>query len=119
MDTALVTVEFTCSDKDMVGERIESVRFERYGMTHKIMSVEPGRLADGTDECDLPDYRRIHDLPASSNWVRTIPEGCVSYLARVRLEDTRGEAMMRDRVLAVPFGDRDLGFMIDQAGEAI
>lgn len=120
METACITIEFACSEEGMVRDRIESVHFERYGMTHEILSIEPGRIPEGHDECDLGDYRRIHDLPypSTSNWIYSVPDGCTSYVARVRVQDAEGAAMTRERILSVPFGDRDLGFSIDRVGEA-
>lgn len=120
MTTADITIAFTCADEDMVRERIESVHFDRRGMTYEIMSVEPGSIPDGEDECDLPDYRWIHGLaPVSSRpaWSSHIPEGCTAYVAHVRLQDAEGAAMTRERILEIPFGDRDLSFSIDRIEE--
>lgn len=121
MDTAEVTLEFVCARKEMVRERIESVHLERHGIDHEILSVVTGRIPEGHDECDLPDYRRMHgleDAPTDQRWGWRVPEGCTSRVARVRLRDAQGGAMTRERVLAIPFGDRDLGFSIDRVGEA-
>lgn len=120
MDTADVTIEFVSSRKEMVRERIESIHLDRHGIEHEILSVTPGRIPEGHDECDLPEYRRMHDLgnaPTDQQWGWYVPEGCTSYVARVRLRDARGGTMTRERILAIPFGDRDLGFSIERVGE--
>jgi len=121
MDVAEITVAFACANKGMVRERIESVHFDRHGMAHEILSVSPGSIRRGEDQCDSPEYRRVHGLQDASNdasWASIIPTGCTSYVAHVRLRDIGGSVMTRKRVMAIPFGDRDLGFSIDHIGEA-
>lgn len=116
MDTADITIGFVCTREEMVRDRIESVHFDRHQIDHEILSIAPGRIPEGQDECDLPEYRRAHglgDAPTDSKWAWRVPEGCTGYVARVRLRDAAGGAMTRDRILAIPFGDRDLGFSID------
>jgi len=119
MNIAYITIEFTCSKRAMVHERIESVHFDRYGIGHDILSVEPGRIPDGHDECYLPEYRQLHgheSITADKNWASHVPKGCKSYVACLRLQDVKGGALTRKRVLEIPFGDRDLGFSIDSIG---
>lgn len=120
MDTAEITVEFTCSKKKMVRERIEDVHLDRHEVDYEIVSVTPGSIPEGQDVCDHPEYRRAHgllDVSSDPHWSRRVPKGCKSYVARVRLWDPRGGALTRERIIAIPFGDRDLGFSIDRIGE--
>lgn len=119
METADITVEFTCADEEMVRERIEDVHLERHRIAHEILSVTPGGIPEGNDECDQPEYRRVHGLqeaPGDPHWSRYVPEGCTRYVARVRLWDPQGIPVTRERIIAIPFGDRDLGFSIDRIG---
>lgn len=120
MVIADISIEFTCSREEMVRERIEDLHLERYQMTYEILSIAPGQIPKGHDECDLPEYRRLHGLevPSKSDQCKShVPEGCTSFVAHVRLHDGSDNAITRERILAIPFGDRDLGFSIDYIGK--
>lgn len=121
METADITIEFVCAREEMIRERIEDIQLDRYHLEHHIVSISPGRIPEGHDECDLPDYRQMHGLEeykADARWDWRVPEGCTSYVAHVRLQDPKGIALTRERILAIPFGDCDLGFAIGHISEA-
>jgi hypothetical protein len=68
---ATVEVEFTCTDEQMVRERVIGVPFGDSDLGFRIVKIEEGQLPAGTDECDLPEYRELHGcgpVSAHQNW---------------------------------------------------
>ena len=117
MVTADIRVEFVCADIEMMRDTMEHLPFAASVMKAEILSIDEGVLEDGRDECDLPEYRVRHGLSATpGGWAKYIPEGLTSYIARIRLTGMGGGDVTRPRIIAIPFGDHDVGFAIDRIG---
>lgn len=66
---ATVEVEFTCTDEQMVRDRVIDVPFGDCDLGFRIVSIQEGSLPAGTDECELPDYRSRHGLDQFDNYI--------------------------------------------------
>lgn len=58
--TTVVEIEFSCTDKHMVRERIIGIPFGDHDCGFRIISVEERVLPPGTDETEKPEYRNFH-----------------------------------------------------------
>ena len=114
--TADIRVEFTCINLNMMRDKVEHLPFAANVLAAETLGIEEGSLEPGRDECELPEYRAAHGLWATAGWPNRIPEGLTRYVARIRLTAMGGGDVTRKRIIAVPFGDHDVGFAIDRIG---
>lgn len=111
----VVDVEFTCRDELMAKERVERTRID-YPVT--FVGVREGKLPPGTDETRLPEYRRFHgctpiEVDAFAEEVDDFSDGLRNYLITIEIDTQSPDVQTAmQRVIAIPFGDRDCGFRI-------